>query len=143
MEDYITFFLKHWELSVALLAIVSLIISLEYKSKRGGVQRLSAQDVMLLLNHQNGVLIDIRDMTPYQQGHILHAIHIPQQQVLDQLPSLEKYKTQPVILVCANGQQSATLASKLYKQGFTQVATLQEGMTTWRQAKLPVVKGKK
>jgi rhodanese-related sulfurtransferase len=55
---------------------------------------------------------------------------------------MEKYKTKPVILVCARGLQSVVVATQLRSKGFTQPMILAGGITAWQAAGLPLVKGK-
>ena len=141
MEEYTTFFTHHWMLSTGFVAILVLLLGNELKMKLSGVRQLSPQEIMLLLNHQQATVIDIRNAQLYQKGHILNAINIPQAQLIEQVAQLTKDK--PVILVCGNGQQSVGAGSKLNKQGFSQVVTLRDGINAWQQNKLPLAKGKK
>ncbi|HFL3390151.1 TPA: rhodanese-like domain-containing protein, partial [Legionella pneumophila] len=54
---------------------------------------------------------------------------------------MSKYKDKPIILVCARGLQSPTLAMKIRNQGY-QPLVLSGGIQAWQNADLPLVKGK-
>ena len=54
---------------------------------------------------------------------------------------MEKFKSQPLILVCPRGLQSSALANQLKKQGYL-VHVLAGGIEAWQNAELPLNKGK-
>jgi rhodanese-related sulfurtransferase len=51
-------------------------------------------------------------------------------------------KALPVVVVCKDGQVSGGAAKRLRKAGFEQVYVLDGGIAGWRQADLPLVKGR-
>lgn len=133
------FMLHHWELWLALLATLSLLLINEYVTKKNGPQALSTAAAIDAINHQDAIVIDLREAAAYQTGHVVGAKNLPG----EPLGKLEKYKQKPLILVCSRGLQSSALAVKLRKQGFTDVMILAGGITAWKTANLPLTKGKK
>ena len=53
---------------------------------------------------------------------------------------IEKLKTTPLIVCCANGMRSGTAVSALKKAGFEQVFMLSGGIAAWTEANLPLTK---
>ena len=53
-----------------------------------------------------------------------------------------KAKALPVAVYCKNGQASSGAAKRLKKAGFSAVYTLDGGLRAWREAQLPVAKGR-
>jgi rhodanese-related sulfurtransferase len=139
MEQFITFVMQHWLLWLAFLIVLVLIIVEESRGALTGVPRISPQEATQLLNRQDAVIVDIREMPAYESGHIIGALHASIKAFDDELPKLEKLKDKPIIIVCATGQESFKLANKLRKQGF-QVNILAGGLNAWRNAGLPLVK---
>lgn len=140
MEQFITFVMHHWALWLGLAIVVSLLLILEFQGKLRGIASLSPAQVTQFINHQEGVLVDIRDNVAFNKGHILNAIHIPVADIENSLAKLENYKTKPVIVVDSMGQQAVNAALQLRKHGFTSVYVLQSGITSWQNANLPLVK---
>jgi len=136
LQDFV---LHHWELWLALFAVLSLLLINEHLTKKQGPQTLSTAAAIDAINHQDAVVIDMRDAEAFKAGHVVGSKNHPK----DPLTKLEKYKTKPLILVCARGLQSGPLAVKLRKQGFTNVMILAGGITAWKTADLPLAKGKK
>lgn len=140
MEDFIQFVLRHWVLACSFSTLLVMIIAFELKANLSGVLRVSPQEAIQLLNHQNAVVIDTRDSTPFQNGHILGSKNIPANKIKENVQKLEPYKTKPIILVCENGQQSTQIANWLLKQGLDNLRCIRGGLMGWRQMSLPLSK---
>ena len=54
--------------------------------------------------------------------------------------SIEKYKDNPIIVVCSAGISAVKVANDLHKSGFSRVSVLKGGMGAWTGASLPVTK---
>ena len=66
---------------------------------------ITQADFKPLLKHGKVVVIDIRSLTAYADGHIPWAKHIPMKQLTNRLNEIPTNK--PIILVCGNGEKSA------------------------------------
>ncbi len=139
MEQIVQFATNHWELCLALLVILILIYVNEMLSQKKRAKELSPEAAVEMINHESAIVIDIRDQELYQKGHIIDSVRVSADDFNKK--SLEKYKTKPIIIVCAKGIQAAALAAKLRTQEFTQPMVLAGGFAAWLSAGLPVVKG--
>ncbi|HRE32735.1 MAG TPA: rhodanese-like domain-containing protein [Candidatus Berkiella sp.] len=140
MNPLLTFFVEHWVLSGTFLAIVFILLVNEWRHRSMGVPHLAPQDLVNLLNHSAGVVVDIRSQTRFEQSHIIGAINLPQADFQGKLNTLNKYKAKPLVLVCANGSDAPKMAKILKANGFNQVYFLANGMDGWVTAGMPVVK---
>ncbi|MBK8613510.1 MAG: rhodanese-like domain-containing protein [Flavobacteriales bacterium] len=86
----------------------------------------------------NVLLIDVRTPAEYAEGHIDGALNLDWTGgVLDQrMATLDKGK--PVLLYCASGRRSAAAREAMSAAGFSDVKDLSGGITSWRNAGLPV-----
>lgn len=134
------FIVNHWGLWLALVIVLLIIFINELQTQKKRAKELSPQAAVNLINHENAVVIDLREAEVFRNGHILDAIRASADDFNEQ--RMDKYKTKPLILVCARGLQSSQLATKLREKGFTQPMALAGGMAAWQTAELPVVKGK-
>ena len=134
------FILNHWTLWLALLVILLLIFISEFLTQKKRAKTLSPSAAVDMMNHQDAVVIDLRDPDTFRTGHIIDAICSPADDFNQK--RMEKYKSKPLILVCSRGIQSAALATKLREQGFENPMVLGGGITAWQAANLPLVKGK-
>ena len=140
MEHLGQFITNHWQLWLALVIILLLIFINELLTQKKRAKELSPADAVDMINHENAVVIDLRDAELYRAGHIINAIPASVDDFAK--PRMDKYKVKPLILVCARGLQSPALAAKLRTQGYVQPMVLAGGMSAWTAANLPMVKGK-
>ncbi|KKO46348.1 hypothetical protein WG68_06155 [Arsukibacterium ikkense] len=144
MAQYIEFVTNHPLLSLAWVIIVFLIIGGWLKARFSAIKQISPTELTMLVNRQDGVVLDIRSEDDFKKGHIAGARQLSASQITEQkLAGLEKQKDAPIIVVCQAGVSAQKSAAALTKQGFTKVAVLQGGMGAWTSASLPVVKIKR
>ncbi|MNR60094.1 Thiosulfate sulfurtransferase GlpE [compost metagenome] len=84
--------------------------------------------------------MDIRSAQDFQKGHILGAVNLPNFAEENALEVIKLDRARPVIVVCAQGHQSPSVAIRLKAQEFLNVSVLQGGMNAWQGSGLPVVK---
>jgi len=141
MEQFIEFIGNNALLSGAWVVILAMIIFTSIKIKMSPVKQLSTQELTLLVNREDGVIVDIRPEKEFKNSHILDAIHLSQEKVnKNEFANLEKFKDKPIIVVCTAGITASKVANQLHKAGFTKASLLKGGMNAWVNASLPVSK---
>jgi rhodanese-related sulfurtransferase len=58
----------------------------------------------------------------------------------ESIGELERYRTQPIVVMDSNGQRSAAACVLLSKQGFELAYNLAGGVAAWQKAGLPLKK---
>jgi len=137
MARFFEFLINHWILSGLWVALFITFV-LYLKAKAGNA--LSPQQATLLVNRENGVVVDVRDKKTFDGGHIVDAINIPLVKLKDHISELEKYREKPLVVVCQMGHQSGEAVKMLEENGFVSVARMSGGMTEWQTQGLPAVK---
>ena len=140
MQHMGQFISNHWELWLALIILLIIILVYEAFSQKKKAKALTPAAAVALINHQDAVVVDLREQSAFQEGHIINSVQATPDDFSTQ--KLSKYKGKPVILVCSRGLQSAPLATTLRTQGYTQTVVLEGGITAWQNAGLPLVKGR-
>lgn len=113
---------------------------------RARVRELSPADAQAELGRC--VLIDVREPSEFATGHIKGAANIPRGVLEFQVdahpavanvvdPSLS-HKEQPVLVYCRTGGRAALAACALQELGFTDVRSIEGGVTAWIDAGLPL-----
>lgn len=90
-----------------------------------------------MINKGNVTILDIRELSEFRSGHLRNAIHVPLADLPNRLPKLEKFKSQPVIVVCKNGSRASSAVSQLKNAGFKEVYNLEGGIDAWQQKGMP------
>ncbi|HEY4368407.1 MAG TPA: rhodanese-like domain-containing protein [Steroidobacteraceae bacterium] len=124
--------------AVAILVILAIVIEIRERAK--GSSLIAPGDAVRLVNG-GALVLDVRDASDFEAGHIIDARSIPAKEVAQRADSLKKFKEKPVVICCESGFASASAAKALRALGFNKVATLRGGLRSWRQENLPLVKG--
>jgi rhodanese-related sulfurtransferase len=141
MQDIWVFLQHHLLMTIASVIILLLLIIVEFLKNRKATTDLSPLEAIQLINHENATIVDIRSSDAYASGHILGSISIPSRDLNDKIKKIEKFKVQPVILVCAMGKESHQAMQTLTNKGFTRVYSLHGGIQTWKTNEMPLTKG--
>lgn len=140
VTQIIQFIHNHWLLCTMSILVLGFIVFEEIRSRLSGIPKVSAPNTVLWLNRENAVVIDLRSKAAFSSGHILGAINVVNTEFEQNLTKLEAYKNQIVILVSDQDDSAATIGSKLKNAGFTKVYVLAGGLTSWKDAQLPLSK---
>ena len=134
-------FVQHniWLIVLAVFSGLMLLFP-NLRGKLSGAVEVDAGGAVQLINHDNALVLDVREANEFNSGHIANAKHIPLGQLNNDIKILEKYKDQTIVVNCRSGSRSAAACSILRKQGFTKVYNLAGGILAWQQAQMPTVK---
>ena len=120
-------------------ALVTTLTMLVLHESRKAGPALSISEAVQLVNSDGGIFLDIRDAADFARGHITGAVHIPAAALAKRGNELEKYRDNPIVVVCKMGQSAGTATKALKAQGFSRAQKLSGGMMEWDAQKLPVV----
>ena len=124
MEQLTAFIANHQMLVMAFLVITGLLIWNFISDNLQGVKNLLPFEATLLMNHDDALIIDVREESEYKQGHILNSINIPSGMLSDKIGRLEKYRDQPIIISCLSGSRSTQAYKILKDNGFNKIFNL-------------------
>lgn len=130
-------------LVAALIVIILALIGLEVSRKFRGFRELTPAALVQMINRGEPLVIDLSAIADFEKGHIAGSKHVALSQFDPESKDLAKAKGLQIVTVCKNGAESGKAAKRLVKAGFTNVATLAGGINGWKQADLPLAKGKR
>ena len=139
MQDLITFLNHHMTETYALAVILVLVMIVEYFRLKRNNFTIDVTKAISLINRENAAVIDLRSKETYLKGHILDAHVLNAREMEDNPKKLEKFRTKPMILVCATGLESQKVAASWTKKGYN-VYSLSGGIRSWTDAGLPIIK---
>jgi rhodanese-related sulfurtransferase len=137
MERYTEFVTNHPMLMLGLVAIVSMILWTELRRFTRGYREISPMEAVQLINHEDALVLDVREGAELGQGKIRGAKHIPMSVLGKRVEELNRYRDRPVITYCRSGARSAQASSLLKKHQFQRVFNLAGGLLAWENANLP------
>jgi len=111
---------------------------------KDGVIHLSQQEFLEKISEENVVVIDVRTVKEYQDGHIEGAINYPHRSLLKDSSLLNKYQGKDLIFYCHTGVRAKKVTDYLLrsKTEDARLFHLKGDMRAWRARGLPIVKVK-
>ncbi len=85
------------------------------------------------------VLVDVRELDEWDEGHLPAAVHIPRGSLESRIEREAPDRAAPILVYCAVGARSAFAAKTLDEMGYTNVLNLDGGIVEWKRSGLPVV----
>lgn len=86
----------------------------------------------------SAILVDVRTLDEYNEGHLPGAIHIDVLQSDFQAKVEQLDLTQPIYVYCHSGGRSARAASMIRNMDVIQIYDLRGGMLAWKANSFPV-----
>lgn len=133
-------FVRQNYLLLAVALVSGTLLVWPYLRRFTGGPWVTPAQATLLINREDGAIIDVREPAEYAAGHALGAKNVPMPRIASAGADLAKRKDKPVIVYCETGERASKAAAALKQQGYTRVASLSGGMKAWREAGLPVEK---
>ena len=114
------------------------IITLFISAQSQDIKQVSAIEFNKLIELNNGVLLDVRTTSEYNNGYIANAGQL-NYYALDFYKKLFLLsKDEPIYLYCNTGYRSNKAAQRLVANGYTKVYNLKHGIMEWNLQNLPV-----
>ena len=111
-----------------------------FARRRLPFDRLTPAEVEDRLSTNSTLILDVRE--PHElrmDGRIAGATHIPMNNLPDRLAELPA--DAEIVVYCAHGHRSMTVAKWLVSQGYTNVKDLSGGLAAWIASGHPVERG--
>ncbi|HEX7341416.1 MAG TPA: rhodanese-like domain-containing protein [Rhodanobacteraceae bacterium] len=134
---------SHLWLSLLFVILLIAVIVNELMRLMRKYRELTPAGLTLLINREDALVVDLSSYADFEKAHIPGARHVAMSQFDPENKDLAKARELPIVVVCKDGRTSAKAAQRLIKAGFQKVHTLGGGMLSWKQADLPVAKGRK
>lgn len=99
------------------------------EAKSGAIQEMTGETLNQILEDdkakENYLVIDVRDASEYQAGHVKFAINLNVDELEKNLNKIEDLKDKNVVTICNTGKKSQKAAEILVKNGFQKVYNAQ------------------
>jgi rhodanese-related sulfurtransferase len=111
------------------------------REARTRIRELSVEELdEMIENHDELLIVDVREPDEYRRGHIAGALLIPRGLLEGAADSACKWRVEAlraardrtVVLYCQNGARSALATDTLQQMGFERVYNLAGGVEMWQ-----------
>lgn len=93
---------------------------------------VDVQTVASVKDREDVIMLDVREQSEYDEGHIPGVTLIPMGEVANRLAEIPTDKE--VIVTCRSGNRSAQITDFLRQQGFDNVHNMEGGILAWEAA---------
>ncbi|WP_072889069.1 rhodanese-like domain-containing protein [Ornithinibacillus halophilus] len=112
-----------------ILIILVAILSACTSNENATIVDVSVDEAKDLLDDEEVVVLDVRTIEEYSQGHIPNAQLLPLQELEARLSELNE--DQKYLVVCRSGNRSAQASTILIQNGFQNIYNMTGGMNNW------------
>ncbi|TWX67771.1 rhodanese-like domain-containing protein [Colwellia demingiae] len=110
--------------------------------------QVSAKDIsqtqlqQIMKNDKQVVVLDVRTVEEFEEGHIPNAVNIPHKELEARLAELTGAKNTQVVIYCRSGRRAEVAREVLVKNGFNELDHLSGDFNEWSSNNLPTKTGK-
>lgn len=121
---------------IIIAIVVGIILLLNIKNKNNEsevvIKHVSMDEIVHIMNeNKNYIILDVRTIAEYNEGHIPNAICIPNETIGEDIVSKLPDKDQLILVYCRSGNRSKQAAEKLKKLGYTNLIEF-GGIMDWK-----------
>ena len=102
------------------------------RSARDEIREISPAEADALRQRGGVALIDVREASEWDQGHVPGAAHVSKSYIEQEIEAAAPDRDAPVVLYCAGGIRSLFAAQTLAGMGYTDVASMKGGFQGWK-----------
>src|SRR4051794_34650695 len=107
------------------------------REARTEIREVTTAETEALREANAATLVDVREDSEWDQGHVPGAVHISKSYIEQQIEAAVPNRDAPVVLYCAGGVRSLFAAQTLRDMGYSDVASMKGGFQAWKGQGLP------
>ena len=121
---------------IIILLVIGVILMLSKKDKNieneMRIKHVSMDEIVQIMNENTDyIILDVRTIAEYNEGHIPNAICIPNETIGNNTINELSDKEQLILIYCRSGNRSKQAAEKLKKLGYTNLIEF-GGIIDWK-----------
>jgi molybdopterin/thiamine biosynthesis adenylyltransferase/rhodanese-related sulfurtransferase len=107
------------------------------REARTQIPEVTPPEVDALREARKATLVDVREASEWDQGHVPGAVHISKSYIEQQIEAAVPDRDARVVTYCAGGVRSLFAAQTLRDMGYTNVSSMSGGFQQWKSQGLP------
>jgi len=134
------FIIKNLTLSVILLTSITILIIFELNEFIQSKNSINPEKAIDLINHQNAIIIDIRNENEFKQCHVINSVNIPYNKLITYKNILKKYKKKIIIIMHNKNNLAQKAIKQLKNNELNEILYINDGINAWNKNNLPTNK---
>lgn len=127
-----------WGFGAAILALAFLVRHTFFRSSEKSVEDFNPRLSFELVNKGDALLIDVRTLGEFREGHVPGAVHIPYDEIPKRVQEIRQHvkdaSASAIVVYCRSGRRSAVAKETLESLGFQRVVN-HGGIDSWQSKK--------
>ena len=107
------------------------------REARSQIPEVTPPEADVLREGGDVTLLDVREASEWEQGHLPGAVHISKSYIEQQIEAAVPDRDARIVTYCAGGVRSLFAAQTLRDMGYTNVASMSGGFQQWKSQGLP------
>jgi len=107
------------------------------REARSQIPEVTPPEADALREANKATLVDVREDSEWDQGHVPGAVHISKSYIEQQIEAAVPDRDARVVTYCAGGVRSLFAAQTLRDMGYTNVSSMSGGFQQWKSGGLP------
>ena len=126
-------------INIIIIFIIALSFQSCFEEKDGVINKVSVQQAEEMIAVEKVRVIDVRTKSEFTSKHIKNAVNIvvENDDLNSYLDTMDK--SEPLLVYCNKGGQSARCAQILQDKGFTLIYDMKGGITKWEESGRQVI----
>lgn len=121
-----------------LAAAIGLFVSLQCTAASSSPSIEASPYLIERVKSNDWMLIDVRPIEDFKQGHIPGAVNMPYENIDEYLSALDEHKNKPIIIYCQSGRKAKLTIKMLQALDFPDVMHLEGDMLGWNASHMPI-----
>ena len=126
--------------SISVILIIVSALSVTISASAKDITQTQVQQ--LIKSEKPFILLDVRTVEEFVDGHIPNAVNIPHKALESRLAELSKAKNTQIVIYCRSGRRAEVAKQVLVENGFSHLDHLMGDFNGWTSSKLPITTGK-
>jgi molybdopterin/thiamine biosynthesis adenylyltransferase/rhodanese-related sulfurtransferase len=102
------------------------------REARSEIREVSPAETDALRQRGGVALIDVREASEWEQGHLPGATHVSKSYLEQEIEGVVPNRDTPIVLYCAGGIRSLFAGQTLAAMGYTNLASMSGGFQAWK-----------
>ena len=102
------------------------------REARAEIREVTPAEVDALRRRGGIALVDVREASEWDQGHLPGAAHVAKSYLEQQIEGVVPSRDTPVVLYCAGGIRSLFAGQTLAAMGYANVVSMSGGFDAWK-----------
>lgn len=115
---------------VQVTAVKIVLLAENTTQTAAGYKKITAEEAKVMIDIGNVIILDVRDQSEYDEGHIENALLLPYMEIKDKAAAVLPDKDVKILVYCRTGRRSEIAARELINMGYTSVYDI-GGILDW------------